>query len=384
MDILENEKGGIWILTLWNGLVYLVNGRQYKFFYGSNHKDKPDCKCIYQDNEDNLWVGCLENIYRIRLNESNPDQSTIEKFGIGSAESLQIIQDKFGNLWTATTQGLARWNNNKFDRIHAQDSLLNISIHAILFENQNIWLATYGHGLIKTEIDQNQIIHLEQKIDSEVGLLNDYLDDIIQDNAGNFWVSSATGLSRIDKKNYNIQNYSSYEVNMNSNLSTSLSLIGEDEILMTASRNLFIWNPENLASQNTDRPIVYLNKIKVNGKSLKENRDLKHSENSITFEFSQYDPLNAKFARYRHKLNKELWSSAHTNRSINYQSLSPGDYFFQVITSNVKGSWSAPVTYHFTIRNSLVGTLVATYNLLCFTGWVRFVFYKKANQKIDQ
>ncbi len=143
--IMEDQFGHLWIGT-WGGLNKLIitkdasgEKENYKFYrFGNDPEDQFSLSdnrviSIHQDGEGNLWVGT----YGGGLNELTVDQLNLPpnhdvrfnrfsvKDGLSSSIIYGILEDKNGNLWLSTDNGLSKFNPNKltFRNYYESDGL---------------------------------------------------------------------------------------------------------------------------------------------------------------------------------------------------------------------------------------------------------------------
>lgn len=76
---------------------------------------------------------------------------------------------------------------------------------------ENIWVSTFGKGLIKVIVDKNGAFKDAIHYTSENGLSNDFIKNVFQDREGNIWVSTyGNGLAALVDESYTFFDYSEY------------------------------------------------------------------------------------------------------------------------------------------------------------------------------
>ena len=181
--------------------------------------------CIIQDNEGFMWFGTSNGLnkfdgYNFKIFTNNPyDSTSISDNGINS-----LYEDKQGNLWIGTTRGVI----NKFVRstssfihystqniispIPAQENEYyeypiifsrndNNSITTIAEDNDNnLWLGTWGKGLLIFNKNTGAIRHYYFKENNPDGLNYNRIMKILIDKEGTVWIGTfGGGLNRIVK-----------------------------------------------------------------------------------------------------------------------------------------------------------------------------------------
>ncbi len=193
LSILEDASGRIWVGTWEGGLSLLKvpeNGHledaKFQTFYPSEKKQASRVWDIYQDNQQNYWLGTAAGgLFLMRL----PEQSnqTIEAdwtphfynfSNDGSTNSItnddikDILQDRNGKLWIATTNGLC-----SVDAETLTSFTLNPTINKLEF---NQYFNEYDNN--------NSIAH-------------NYVRALFEDDQGIIWAGTQGGLSQYNWAN---------------------------------------------------------------------------------------------------------------------------------------------------------------------------------------
>jgi len=195
-DIQEDRYGNLWIATL-SGLDKM-NPEQGIFKHynsseknGSNYHDR--VTTLYEDDTGTLWLGG-SNLKR--LDREGDSLVTID-FGLFEQFDVRcIFEDQKDRLWVGTEGGgLVHYDrdNNQFHVYNTSDGLPNSAIHAILEDKQgNLWLST-NQGLCKFHPDDD-IIH---NYDMSDGLSTNQFsyDAAMKSDEGSFYFGSINGFT---------------------------------------------------------------------------------------------------------------------------------------------------------------------------------------------
>lgn len=127
----------------------------------------------------------------------------------------------------------------------------------------------------------------------------------------------------------------------------------ENQLWIAHSKGLQKVNFENI-KKKTDKPMLMLENILVNGKSNQpaHNR-LSPEEKKVTFILRSPSLLHRENIRYHYRLlgAEESWNiAAYEDHRVTYSALRPGNYTFEAKAEN-NGIYSAPIIYSFTILN---------------------------------
>ncbi len=113
-----------------------------------------------------------------------------------------ILQDKKGNYWFATWQGIIGYDGKVFTNYTYNENLKKNRVFSLLEDNAgNIWFGTIGAGVYK--YDGQKFKHFSM----QDGLINNEIGCIYQDSEGQIWFGTREGISILNDEK--IVNYSS-------------------------------------------------------------------------------------------------------------------------------------------------------------------------------
>lgn len=117
--LLEVSSKALWIGTT-DG-VYELNGQVLKKITGTNGVT---VNCIFEDAAKNIWLGTANNgLVCFDINGKKLNNYTV-KDGLSQDNVLGILQDRQGNLWISTGNGLVKMNTDRsFQTINRHDGL---------------------------------------------------------------------------------------------------------------------------------------------------------------------------------------------------------------------------------------------------------------------
>jgi len=112
-------------------------------------------------------------------------------FAPGSVE--EILEDREGNLWFATSQGLRQYDGSHFTTFTVKDSLTNDMVYSILEDRRgDLWFGTGNGGVRRCDRETWTIFTMED------GLPSNTVRDILEDSGGGLWFATSDGVSRFD------------------------------------------------------------------------------------------------------------------------------------------------------------------------------------------
>jgi signal transduction histidine kinase/ligand-binding sensor domain-containing protein len=161
--LLRDREGGLWIGTSGQGLVHLHQGRT-DVFAAVDGLSGDYVTSLYEDREGNIWAATILGLDRFR-DFAMPTLSV--KQGLSSARIESVLADRGGSIWLGSHEGLNRWNNGQIT----------------IYRRPGVRLPTRPvEGSAVREI-------------TDVGLPDDAVASLLQDERGRIWVSTARGVA---------------------------------------------------------------------------------------------------------------------------------------------------------------------------------------------
>ena len=209
------KQDNLWIGTFMGGISYsnLINNNFTHYRY--SRIDNPyflnqkDVNTIALDNNNDIWIG-LESGGLAHLNrQSGKYNYYIENTNNKNCLQSNIVKDiQFtpeGNAWIGTYNGLSFFNKEKnsftttFTNSKKIKGLLENHIYQLLYDsNKNLWIETATKiQLLRYNSDTILSININPK-SLRKWILD--LNEIAEDNNGDIWVTSKSGLFKINSK----------------------------------------------------------------------------------------------------------------------------------------------------------------------------------------
>ncbi len=270
----------------------------------------------------NIYVGTQTNgIYILNRNQNITHLNSTNDPKISHNRILNIHEDKLGNLWLATANGLNKVNLNKNTVSHftMENGLPNNFINGLLSEADScIWVST-DNGLSRYAISNNSFTNFTDKD----GLPSNEFNRIAcyQSNEGRMYFGGLNGVTSFLPKHFHKQNTSQKEAKL---LFTSFSKFNaRDDSLHT------------LFPSGTQ----------------KEKLELENADRFFTFNFALADYKNPKGNQYSYKLDgfDPDWSTSSNMTTARFNNIPAGEYTFRVRGATGNEKWnknelSIPVT----------------------------------------
>ncbi|MBS1918406.1 MAG: histidine kinase [Bacteroidetes bacterium] len=321
-----------------NGLFFLHENRirDSLLFYS--------VKSIYPYGTDSLLVSTAQSVFSIstttkisplNLNLIWPDRSTC------SYKKNQFI-------YVGTINGLHKINTTTNKKIYLGDSIkaLHNRINGIAESNDSIiWIATNGAGLVGYKNDR-----LVSNITEKDGLTSNICRNIfISSNV--IWVGTDKGLNKISiiDGRYNIVQFTSAD-GLNSDIINAL-YVDSNEVYAGTPEGLSYFDYTKIFKKSICNLLI--TGITVSGiHKPADSNDfiLKHSDNNIIFQYIGISYKSAGKIVYEYRmLGLDTTWKRTTDLSLNYPSLSSGNYELQLKAINKFGVQSNLVSVHFSI-----------------------------------
>lgn len=261
-------------------------------------------KSIKEKDDDHIFIGTqsglfIVNIHTLSFYKENFDGFIDERIFINS-----LNYDKQNNtLWVATSgNGIIKWNlgTKGFNKFSKKNGMPSNHVYAILKHgDESVWASTES-GLIKYNIKTNSI----ESFSIRDGLSDEsfYKNSKLRDQKGNFYFGSYSGVTYFNPDDINPKK-------------NDVKLYFE---------NFLIDN--RIISTNEDKTPLKTSLNKT------EQLNLDYNQNSFSFNFTSIIKLGTSEINYSWMLDNQDadWTIPSLNNNANYTNLSEGDYVFKL------------------------------------------------------
>lgn len=269
-----------------------------------------------------------------------------------------IKEDSYGNIWAATyAHGVFRfnistqkWENYVFNENDKSSLPYNKVLSVFEDSHRQIWLTTQGRGFCKFDFKTRKF----ERHNSQDGLPNDVVYQIVEDDNGLFWLTTNSGLVQFDvaKNTYKIFttadglicnqfNYRSsfkdakgdiYFGSINGFIKFNpKKFIENKHVPSVVITDFYLFNREVLASDNNsplNKNISYSDEIVLD-----------YDQNSFSFRLAALGGNLSEHNKIEYKLKNfdSEWQSTVENPMITYSNLPYGNYEFRARACNRDG-----------------------------------------------
>ncbi len=360
----DDENGNLWIGTF-NGLNFY--DRQKNIFVSYFHdSDNPNSlnnnqvHAVLVDEEGLVWIGMNGGIFQV----FNPKSQNFTNLpDVGTIVNEAIFEDSEGKLWIGERVGLKCMDRKS-------RKLVDISGLTAGFEEQlkyvnwisedssgRIWIATQSSGIIIFDKSSTFIF------DTSNGLSDNSVNAILEDELGNFWISTNKGISKIKyvvdengKPQIESTNFTSINGLQGAQFDSGSAYKGKSGKLYFGGINGYnVFMPGEVKKIDYFPPVVFAELQIISRKKstdvinpdlknlIFEDRklDLKYSERNIFLRFAGINYVNPDETYYRYMLNDldKNWIDLGKQRTINFTYLPVGKHELRIQSSTNPINW---------------------------------------------
>ncbi len=375
--VFRDARNQLWVTTWGLGLNKLIDeGTKTERFEHFENGQYPGLisnfiSSVVVDPSGVFWVGTLHGLV---VFDQDKRTFSLVKGGNGQVQITGVGCLAFENeqtLWVGTRTGLHRLNLSggamkvdDFRQSHEAGSLSgNYVISAFKDANGAMWFGTYGQGLNRLIVKGNEV-RFEQLTTAD-GLGNGIIYGIQQDHAGQLWLSTDYGLSRVDPETNRVRNFYINDGLLNNQYYWSAAYKNASGKLYFGGMNgLDTFYPEWIRENQMDSRVIItdiklLNESVIPGKEYNGVEVLQESvskSNSITLsykekifaiEFSSFNYREPNQIQYAYMLEgfDVKWNQVDAQRRFaNYTNLKPGNYVFKVKAAGLEDGLDEPIT----------------------------------------
>ncbi|MFH6602905.1 two-component regulator propeller domain-containing protein [Maribacter algicola] len=402
MSLMVDGDNSLWIGTQGGGLM-LLDDKDEMTYFSTNSKPRLSAKtiwAIYKDSKDRVWLGTRETgiiLFDKKKGEIKKYVADPNTQKGPSSNNIRVItEDGSGNLWIGTeSNGIVFFDtqNEQFTPYRKTDdsnSLANDGIKSLHYDPKGIlWIGTNGGGLSAFDLKSQRFYSYTM----EDGLANDVIYAILPDQEGNLWLSSNRGITRFTppttfKEAPEIVNYDNYD-GLATEFNTGAHFKDDRGSLYFGGLDGIYWfNPKEI-KENDIMPRTTITGLEIFDEPfpMSSKAKLESDKNTLTFTFSslQYSLPQKNKYQYRLEGYDDDWVRAGNVNFARYSQLPPGEYEFQVKSSNYDGIWNEnPATFKFVIAPPWYLTNLAKfiYLILFFTAIYTIYQYLKWRMKM--
>jgi signal transduction histidine kinase/ligand-binding sensor domain-containing protein len=344
--LFEDRAGGIWAAEFDVGLYHLTQGST-QFRAEDPRLRRVRVYAVVQDRAGDLWLGTARGLFH--YTGANPHLYT-QADGLADNEIRTLHFDRDGTLWAGTLAGLNYFRDGKIGTIA---EVPKAQVRTIYEDSEGVlWIGTYDHGMIRLAHGKSTAYTTRQ------GLSSNGVFQILEDDAGRFWMSSNTGISRVSRRDLEdvaagkIQAVTSVAYGTREGM-LNVECNGGTQPGGIRARDGRLWFPTQDGVVVVDPARVPENRLPppVLIESCLLDHQPVHAEHGLhvppgksdleihytALSFAQ--PEHVRFKYQMEGLDAD-WVEAGSRRVVYYSHVPPGQYRFRVIAANSDGVWN--------------------------------------------
>jgi len=354
----EDERGRVWLGS------YQGSGRlENDSLKVVSREDSTD---FISDRAGNVWMATNKGLVKFK-DDKEIARYTIEN-GLPHNEVITVHEDRNGNIWAGTFDGLALLGKGekgayRFENFNNVENSPKGFVRYIYEDADGVlWFGTYSDGLVRYKDGKFFNYRVEH------GLFNNGVFAVLEDNHGNFWMSSNRGIHRINRQELNdfadgkIPNLSSISydesdgmlnVECNGGRMPSAIKTKDGKFWFATMGGVAIIDPEAEAI-NPNPPPVLIENISIDRKPVETqvlqsaigNRqsaiEMSPGQSNLEINYTSPSLVKSSQIKFKYKLEgfEENWVEVGRARAALFSYLPYGEYTFHVIAANANGVWN--------------------------------------------
>lgn len=328
----------IWIIDTEGGL-WKGSSMDAKF-HRLVHVDVP-VRCIEEVNGV-IWIGTDKGIFSLE-NEHLSEQYTAET-GLGGNKVNGIYYSRVKNeTWITILGGAATlYRDGRFRKYGVEQGLTSNVIQDAAFDRDgNVWFATYDEGVFYFQ--DTQFVNLSEKVE----LTSNTTFAIEINEQGSVWIGHSWGLDLYRIPFEDIAQYGSDQGFMGVEVNPGAMRSDEHgNLWMGTLMGLLKFTPANFRT-NIVEPLSEVISATLGGQELysdEQDFSLDFESNDLVVTFRGISLSNPSKNEYKYRLVgvHDDWRTKSSPLPIEYVSLPPGDFTFELIACNNSGKCNTP------------------------------------------
>ena len=285
-----DRHGNLFVGTMGNGLCWIPKGehrmQRYEYQSASFDLSTSTVWALFEDNQDNLWVGCQKrgllmlpqrkpqfrswkladqhvntggSLTSICAGDNGMTWCAVQNNGVfgldaegrlvahpASPQGTYILyRDKRGNYWVGTNSGLFEYNPAT-GAAKQKVSFNNGFVNAMIDDGMgNIYFSVYSEGLwvYNTTTGSVRKFSMHDENTKRGSIHNDWVTRLMMDSKGKLWICTASGVNCYDPQNDHFHPYG-WEVILDYNSVEAICETSDHQFLFGTNYGIYIYDQE--------------------------------------------------------------------------------------------------------------------------------------------
>ncbi|MBN2166129.1 MAG: response regulator [Marinilabiliaceae bacterium] len=399
-----DKQGNLWIGTNRGGLNYYDVTTGIFKTYRHNNNDINSISgdkvyCLFNDKNNNLWIITTpSDDYTKLVLDVLPDG---KDYFVHLKEKpyFGFDQDKYGNMFIGSRKGFYYFNkvDSVFDFFSSPDIIGNVNVLKVDSKG-TVWVGS-TKGLARFVMSDQSF----KGFSKETGFPIDEVYGILEDDSGNLWISSISGLIKMtnavsDINKIKIRVFDQYDGLQSKQFNfNAYYKCRSGEMVFGGINGFNTFFPDRIIENNQPVDVV-ITDLKINNESVPigtefagsiildksiavtERIVLGPNHKIVTLEFASLHSVNPDKYAYKTMLiglEKDWQFRKAGNNIVTYTNLAPGNYTFMVSAANDDGIWNEkPVNLSIIVVPPFYETwFFRIFVVLAVAGMVLFIYY---------
>ncbi len=355
---------GEWWLPSGNGLLRFARfprltdliGRSPVAFYGvGSSLGEEQIFRVFEDSRRDIWIAALNptNVLIRWERKTGRFHRWTRKDGWVENSVVSVVREgPSGTIWVGTFGEVLRFRNQRFELLPVLPPTPTAYVRDLYIDHAGrVWIATSRYGLYRS--DNPESPHpVFRNYTTREGLSSDSVRSITEDDAGLIYVGTVRGIDRIDPQ----APLDSHRVH---HFTPADGVPDNEQNVAFRDRHGHLWfgSLDGLAEFVPSKtpplapPEVYITRLRVRGEDIplpwqgarNLHADLTSERNQFEIQYAGVDLRSVASLRYQYRLLgiDPDWSQPADGVSVNYTSLPPGDFRFEVRALTAEGQVGA-------------------------------------------
>ena len=345
--MISQAKAGAFLIGTRDGLNRFQGGRYEANIVGAALTNVT-VYSFYEAHDQTIWLGTDVGLKHL-VNGKIVPHTQFDVFHNKAVAS--ILEDRRGRVWVGMFGATGYFQGETFTA-YPGEPLRNANVQAVYEDEDGVlWFATWGQGLLRLKGDKLTVYT------NKDGLFDNVQWAVLDDGAGNLWMSSNRGIFRVSKQELNdfaegrskVINSVVYGIadgmrKSENNFGGPSAIRSRDgKLWFSTTDGAAVIDPKNIKTNRFAPPVV-LEQVLVDEKiaTPKDALVIPSGAKNVEFRYVGLSFIQPAKMKYKYKLEgfDTNWVESGTRRAAFYTNLPPGDYEFKVIAANSDGVWN--------------------------------------------